>query len=87
MISYTYQMVAAEERAVGCALLKRSIYSNRTVSSPAIRVYQSFSRDAASHGTRFTAATATLIYTDLLSCNSRTACMQYSQKESYENNR
>ena len=29
-------MVAAEGGAVGCALLKRSIYSNRTVSSPFI---------------------------------------------------
>ena len=48
-------MVAAEGGAVGCALLKRSIYSNRTVSSPVC--------DAASHSTRFTAAPATFMRT------------------------
>ena len=29
-------MIAAEGGAVGCALLKRSIYSNKTVNSPVI---------------------------------------------------
>ena len=43
--------LVAEGGAVGCGLLKRSIYSNRTVSSPV--------SDAASPNTRFTVAPAT----------------------------
>ena len=72
-------MVAAEGGTVGCALLKRSIYSNRTVSSPvitdcSIRVYRSFSRDAASHSTRFTTAPATFTLTYCLATPELPAC-------------
>ena len=66
--------LVAEGGAVGCGLLKRSIYSNRTVSSPV--------SDAASHNTRFTAAPATFTTPELPA----SGCMQYSQKEFYENN-
>ena len=73
-------MVATEGGAVGCALLKRLIYSNRTFSynwtaDCSIRVYRSFSGDAASHSTRFTAAPATFTLTycpatpELPACN------------------
>ena len=52
----------AEGRAVGCCgLLKRSIYSNRTVSGPV--------SDATSHNTRFTVAPATFTTPKLLACN------------------
>ena len=75
-------MVAAEEGAVGCALLKRLIHSNRTVSSPvinwttdcSIRVYRSFSRDAAPQSTRFTAAPATFTLTYCLTTPKLPAC-------------
>ena len=53
--------LVADGGAVGCGLLKRSIYSNRTVSSPV--------SDAASHNTRFTAAPATFTTPELLACN------------------
>ena len=52
--------LVAEGGAVGCGLLKRSIYSNR-VSSPV--------SDAASHNTCFTAAPATFITPELPACN------------------
>ena len=53
--------LVAEGRAVGCGLMKRSIYSNRTVSSSV--------SDAASHNTRFIAAPATFISPELPACN------------------
>ena len=53
--------LVAEGGAVGCGLLKRSIYSNRTVSSPV--------SDAASHNTHFTAAPATCTTPELPACN------------------
>ena len=51
----------AEGGAVGCNLLKRSIYCNRTVSGPV--------SDATSHNTRFTAAPATFTTPELPACN------------------
>ena len=51
----------AKKGANGCGLLKRSIYSNRTVSS--------LLSDAASHNTRFTAAPATFTTPELPACN------------------
>ena len=56
--------LVAERGAVGCALLKRLIYSNRTVNSP--------DNDAASHNTRFTAAPATFITPELPAFNIHT---------------
>ena len=53
--------LVAEVGAVGCGRLKRSIYSNRTVSSPV--------SDAASHNTCFTAAPATFTTPELPACN------------------
>ena len=53
--------LVAEGGAVGCGLLKRLIYSNRTVSS--------LVSDAASHNTHFTAAPATLTTPELPACN------------------
>ena len=71
-------MVAAEGGAVDCARLKRSIYSNRTVSSwttdCSIRVYRYFSRDAASHSTRFIAAPATFTLTYCLATPELPVC-------------
>ena len=65
-------MVAAEGGAVGCALLKDRytlieqsvVHYNRTTDC-SIRVYRSFSRDAASQSTRFTVALYSNIYTCL----------------------
>ena len=51
----------AEGGAVGCGLLKISIYSNRTVRCPV--------SDAVSHNTRFTAAPATFTTPQLPACN------------------
>ena len=75
-------MVAAEEGAVGCALLKgrytlieHSVVRYNWTTECSIRVYRSFSRDAASHSTRFTAVPATFTLTyclatpELLACN------------------
>ena len=53
--------LVAEGGAVGCGLLKRSIYSNRTVSSSV--------SDAASHNTHFTATPATFTTPELPACN------------------
>ena len=59
-------MVAAEGGSVACALLKRSIYSNRTVSSPV--------SDVASHSTCFIAAPATFTLTYCLATPDLPAC-------------
>ena len=75
-----YQMVAAEGGAVGCALLKRSIYSNRTVSSALLTVLLEYI-DFSAEMQPLTVLISLLHQQHLLSCNSRTACMQYSQKE------
>ena len=53
--------LVAEGGDVGCGLLKRSVYSNRTVSSPV--------SDAASHNTRSTAAPATFTTPELPAWN------------------
>ena len=53
--------LVAEGGAVSRGLLKRSIYSNRTVSSPV--------SDAVSHNTRFTAAPTTFTTPELPACN------------------
>ena len=53
--------LVVEGGAVGCGVLKRSIYSNRTVSSPV--------SDAASYNTRFTAAPAAFTTPELPACN------------------
>ena len=59
-------MVVDEGGAVGCALLKRSIYSKRTVSSPV--------SDAASHSTHFTAAPEIFTLTYCLATPELSAC-------------
>ena len=53
--------LVAEGGAVGCGLLKRLIYSNRTVSGPV--------SDATSHNTRFTVAPAKFTTPELPACN------------------
>ena len=73
--------LVAEGGAVSCALLKdrytlieQSVVQLNWTTDCSIRVYRSFSRDAASHSTHFTVAPATFTLTYCLATPELPAC-------------